>query len=203
MEKLDFKVLMKPYWRPPVGSFQIIDVPALRFIMIDGEGDPNVAPAYVAAIGWLYTLSYALKFASKAAGTDYAVALLEALWWADDMADFTMGRKDRWKWTAMIMQPDSITGAMFETAKVKGREKLGEPPASLRLERFTEGLSVQTMYVGPYADEGPTISRLHTEFLPQKGLVEAGLHHEIYVGDPRRSAPEKLKTIIRQPVRRR
>jgi hypothetical protein len=203
MEKIDFKKQMKPYWQPPVGKFVIVDVPELAFAMIDGSGDPNTSPVYANAISWLYTLSYTLKFMSKAAGRDYGVAPLEGLWWSDDMDDFLHGRKDKWSWTAMIMQPGWIKPADFAEATQKASAKLGTAPPSLRLERFTEGLSVQTMHLGPYSEEGPTIARLHSEFLPANGLVERGKHHEIYIGDPRRSAPEKLKTIIRQPVAKR
>lgn len=203
MEKVDFKKLMKPYWQPPVGEFVVVDVPELAFAMIDGAGDSNTAPAYTAAVSWLYTVSYTLKFMSKAEGRDYGVAPLEGLWWSADFDDFLKGRKDRWSWTAMIMQPDWITGQHFSEAREKAAAKLGAPPERLRLERFTEGLSVQTMYLGRYSDEGPTIRRLHEDYLPANALVERGKHHEIYVGDPRRSVPEKLKTIIRQPVARK
>jgi hypothetical protein len=201
--KVDFKRTMKPYWLPPVGKFVIVEVPELAFAMIDGAGDPNTAPEYSSAVSWLYTMSYTLKFMSKAAGRDYGVAPLEGLWWSDDMTDFLQGRKDRWSWTAMIMQPDWITPSQFAEAIKKAEAKLGAPPRSLRLERFREGLSVQTMQLGPYSGEGPTIRKLHEEFLPANGLNETGKHHEIYVSDPRRVAPEKLKTVIRQPVRKK
>jgi hypothetical protein len=203
MEKVDFKRAMKPYWQPPVGKFVIVDVPAFQFAMIDGQGNPNTAPSYANAVSWLYTLSYTLKFMSKTDGRDYGVAPLEGLWWSDDLKDFLEGRKERWSWTMMIMQPDWIGPVQFDQALAKAKAKLGAAPPALRLERFTEGLSVQTMHIGPYSEEGPTIERLHNEFLPANGLVETGKHHEIYIGDPRRSAPEKLKTVIRQPVRRR
>ena len=203
VEKVDLKKQMKALWQPPQGKFTIVDVPRLSFIKIDGKGDPNTAETYEQAVQWLYSLSYALKFMSKAAGKDYSVAPLEGLWWAEDMADFTAGRKDNWLWTAMIMQPDWITPSMFAAARDKAKDKLGNPPDSLRLEPFEEGSSVQIMYLGPYAGEGPTIARLHQEYLPANGLVENGHHHEIYIGDPRRSVPEKLKTIIRQPVKPR
>jgi len=203
MEKIDFKKTMKGLWLPPAGKFTIIEVPKMRFIKIDGAGDPNVSADYAATVQWLYTLSYTLKFASKKQlGRDYSVAPLEGLWWADDLLDFTRGDKSRWKWTMMIMQPEWITKAMFEEAMASARGKLGEPPAGVRLEDFDEGLCVQIMHIGPYSAEGPTIARLHGEFLPQNGLTENGHHHEIYIGDPRRTAPEKLKTVIRQPVRR-
>ncbi len=203
MEKVDFKKLMKAYWQPPVGKFVVVEVPTLRFIKVDGKGDPNTAAEYSAAVQWLYTMSYTLKFASKAEGRDYGVAPLEALWWAEDMSSFTANDKSKWLWTAMIMQPDWIDAARFATALEKARGKLGEPPGSLRLETFEEGLSVQTMHIGPYSAEAPTIAMLHNEFLPANGLVETGHHHEIYISDPRRTAPDKLKTVIRQPVRRR
>jgi hypothetical protein len=203
VDKVDFKKQMKPYWQPPVGRFVVVDVPPLNFLMVDGEGDPNSAPEYAVAVSWLYAVSYGVKFASKAAGRDYGVALLEGLWWSGDLADFTARRKSRWSWTMMIMQPDWIGPGEIEAAAAKAVDKLGERPASLRLERFHEGLSVQTMHVGSYDDEGPLIARMHHEFLPANGLVENGHHHEIYVGDPRRTAAEKLKTVIRQPVRRR
>ncbi len=194
---------MKALWQPPIGRFVIVDVPKMQFAMIDGQGDPNVSEDYKAAIQWLYGVSYTLKFASKRElGRDYTVPPLEGLWWADDMEDFHRREKSRWRWTMMIMQPDWIARPMFEQAVAKVREKLGEPPACLRLEDYDEGLSVQAMHVGPYDAEGPTIARLHGEFLPQNGLVETGHHHEIYIGDPRRTAPERLKTILRQPVRR-
>lgn len=194
---------MKALWQPPIGRFVIVDVPKMQFAMIDGQGDPNVSEDYKAAIQWLYGVSYTLKFASKRElGRDYTVPPLEGLWWADDMEDFQRREKSRWRWTMMIMQPDWIARPMFEQAVAKVREKLGEPPACLRLEDYDEGLSVQAMHVGPYDAEGPTIARLHGEFLPQNGLVETGHHHEIYIGDPRRTAPERLKTILRQPVRR-
>jgi len=194
---------MKALWQPPVGRFTIVDVPKMQFVMVDGKGDPNVSEDYKAAVQWLYGVSYALKFASKRElGRDYTVAPLEGLWWADDMADFVRGDKSRWQWTMMIMQPDWIARPMFDAAVARAREKLGTPPPGLRLEDYDEGLSVQVMHVGPYSAEGPTLARLHGEFLPANGLKETGRHHEIYIGDPRRTAPEKLKTVLRQPVRR-
>lgn len=194
---------MKALWQPPVGRFTIVDVPKMQFVMVDGKGDPNVSEDYKAAVQWLYGVSYALKFASRRElGRDYTVAPLEGLWWADDMADFVRGDKSRWQWTMMIMQPDWIARPMFDAAVARAREKLGTPPPGLRLEDYDEGLSVQVMHVGPYSAEGPTLARLHGEFLPANGLKETGRHHEIYIGDPRRTAPEKLKTVLRQPVRR-
>lgn len=204
MEKVDFKKIMKAFWQPPVGVFSLVDVPKLQFAMIDGKGDPNTSEEYRHAIEWLYSVTYPLKFMSKKElGKDYGVAPLEGLWWADDMSSFLTGDKHLWSWTMMIMQPDWITGEMFKAVLDKARAKLGEPPESLRLQFFHEGTAVQIMHIGPYSAEGPTILRLHEEFLPANGLVENGKHHEIYLGDPRKAAPEKLRTVIRQPVRKR
>ncbi|MCZ8548417.1 GyrI-like domain-containing protein [Mesorhizobium qingshengii] len=204
MEKVDFKKIMKAFWQPPVGVFSLVDVPKLQFAMIDGKGDPNTSEEYRHAIEWLYSVSYPLKFMSKKElGKDYGVAPLEGLWWAEDMSSFLTGDKHLWSWTMMIMQPDWITGEMFKAVLDKACAKLGEPPESLRLQFFHEGTAVQIMHIGPYSAEGPTILRLHEEFLPANGLVENGKHHEIYLGDPRKAAPEKLRTVIRQPVRKR
>jgi len=203
-DKVDFKKSMKALYAPPVGRFVEVDVPPLTYLMIDGSGDPNTAASYRSALEWLYSVSYPLKFMSKKElGRDYAVMPLEGLWWADDMSTFLSRKKDEWSWTMMILQPEVNTQAMVDAAIAKACGKLGEPPASLRLERLEEGLCVQTMHVGSYDDEGPVLAKLHDEYLPQHGLKETGRHHEIYLGDPRKTAPEKLKTILRQPVQRR
>ncbi|MCG6858235.1 MAG: GyrI-like domain-containing protein [Salaquimonas sp.] len=203
MEKTDFRKALKHLYQPSARAFSIVEVPKMQFAKIDGTGNPNTSADYAHAVQWLYSVSYPLKFMSKKElQKDYGVPPLEGLWWADDMTSFTSGDKDSWKWTMMIMQPDWISGQMFAAAVDKARAKMGEPPASLRLETYHEGLSVQIMFIGPYAEEGPVIAQLHNEFLPAEELTENGHHHEIYLGDPRKTAPEKLKTVIRQPVRR-
>ena len=203
MDKIDFRKTMKALYAPSAKDFVLVEVPPLQFLKHDGQGDPNTSATYVTGINWLYSVSYALKFASKAGlGKDYVAPPLEGLWGSDDMADFAAGRKDKWRWTQMIMVPDFITRAMVDAALEKAGKKLGTPPPTLRFEPFSEGLSVQILHVGRYADEAPTIKRLHTEFIPAQGLRENGFHHEIYLSDPRKTAPEKLKTIIRQPVAR-
>lgn len=203
MEKIDFKKTMKALWQPPAGRFVLVEVPRMQFAMVDGNGDPNTAPAYKRAVEWLYSVSYPLKFMSKKdLGRDYTVPPLEGLWWADDMTTFLTRDKGAWSWTMMIMQPDWITPRMFAAAVEKAGAKLGDAPETLRLEAFEEGLSVQTLHVGSYDDEGPVIRRLHDEYLPENGLVETGRHHEIYLSDPRKVVLEKLKTVLRQPVRR-
>ncbi len=178
-------------------------MPPLSFVQLDGEGDPNSAEAYRTGVGWLYSVSYAIKFAAKAElGRDYVVGPLEALWWADDTSSFETRRKDDWRWTIMILQPDFVTTELFAGALDKAGRKLGAPHPGLRFAPLDEGLSVKTLHVGSYDDEGPTLARLHQEFLPANGLEETGHHHEIYLSDPRKVAPEKLKTILRQPARR-
>lgn len=203
MEKVDFKKTMKAFWQPPAGRFVLVELPPLPFLMIDGAGDPNTSADYKRALEWLYSVSYGVKFMSKKElERDYTVAPLEGLWWADDMDSFLTRDKDAWSWTMMIMQAEWITPQMIARATDKAAAKLGAVPANLRLETLEEGLCVQTMHVGSYDDEGPVLRRLHEEFLPENGLVETGRHHEIYLSDPRRTLPEKLKTVLRQPVRR-
>lgn len=199
--KIDFRKSMPDLYNPTT-EFALVDVPVMTFVMNDGHGDPNTAAAYAEGLSWLYSVSYALKFASKAAGRDYVVPPLEALWWADDMADFIDRRKDNWRWTQMLMVPDFVEKAFFDDAKARAAKKLGAAPATLRYGQYHEGLSVQVLHVGPYDAEAPTIRRMHEEFMPAHDLTPTGHHHEIYLSDLRRVAPEKLKTIIRQPVRR-
>ena len=201
----DWKKELKYLYNPSAKLFSLIEVPPLQFLMIDGQGDPNTAAEYSEALAALYPLAYTLKFISKRElDRDYTVPPLEGLWWAADMAVFTVrANRDAWQWTMMIMTPEWLGREQFERAAVEVRRK--KNPVSLdkvRLETFHEGLSVQILHVGPYSAEGPTIARLHGEFLPQNGLVENGNHHEIYLGDPRRTAVEKLKTVLRQPVRK-
>lgn len=204
MDKIDFRKALSNLYAPSAKAFALVDVPAMQFVMVDGLGDPNVSAEYERGLNWVYSLSYGMKFACKAElARDYTVPPLEALWWADDMGDFTAGRKDRWRWTQMIMVPDFVTREMYEAAVAKATKKLGEPPGSLRFDRFAEGLSVQILHIGSYDDEAPTIRRLHEEYLPENGLVENGHHHEIYLSDPRKVEAAKLKTILRQPVKRR
>ncbi len=198
--KIDFRKQLKEFYDPPA-RFVVVDVPEMSFLMLDGQGNPNTAPAYGEGIQWLYSIAYALKFGSKTAERDYVVPPLEALWWSDDMSDFALGRKDKWLWTQMIMVPDFVSPELFPEAKDKAVRKLGSPPATLRLERFHEGLSVQFLHIGPYAEEAATIRRMHEEFIPSQNLALRGRHHEIYLSDPRRVAQSKLKTIVRQPVK--
>ncbi|MGF6418251.1 hypothetical protein ABH900_001730 [Stenotrophomonas sp. AN71] len=201
MDKIDFKKRDRMLYQPPAGRFVTVEVPALPYVMVDGCGDPNTAPAYLQAVPWLYAVSYALKFALKAEGQDYVVPPLEALWSADDPASFIARRKDEWSWTVMIRTPERIAADLFEAAITQSRKKRGDAPASLRHETLEEGRCLQTLHVGAYDDEGPTLAHLHDELMPARGYTFAGPHHEIYLSDPRRTASARLKTILRQPVR--
>jgi hypothetical protein len=203
MTKIDFKKEFKHLYNPSRKDFAVVDVPSMQFLMIDGHGDPNTAQEYKDAIEALYPVAYKLKFTSKKAlGKDYGVMPLEGLWWAEDMDTFTAKRdKSAWDWTMMIMQPDWITEEMVEEAVNQVEKGKGLPALpKLRLETFHEGLSVQILHIGSYDDEGPTLHRMHHEFIPENGYVMDGKHHEIYLSDMRRVAPEKLKTVLRQPV---
>jgi len=205
MTKMDFKKELKHLYQPSGKDFGLVEVPTMQFLMIDGKGDPNTALEYQQALEALYAVAYKLKFTSKQQlGKDYVVPPLEGLWWAEDMEAFTSMRdKDQWFWTMMIMTPEWITADLFqETLAVVGKGK--EPPASLsklRLETYYEGLSAQILHIGSYDDEAPTLARLHHEWMPAHGYTFNGKHHEIYLSDPRRVAPEKLKTVLRQPIK--
>lgn len=199
MTKLDHKKILKQLYNPPVRPFTVVDVPPMQFLMVDGAGNPNTAESYRLAVEALYGLSYALKFAvRKQTDVDYTVMPLEGLWWSDDMDDFTARNKDGWRWTMMIMQPEQVTAEQVETLRAEVRKK--NPPALdlVRFEMFAEGPAAQVMHIGSYDDETPTIAALH-QFIEASGNTLAGKHHEIYLGDPRKTAPEKLKTVIRQP----
>ncbi|MFE6995986.1 GyrI-like domain-containing protein [Microbacterium sp. NPDC057659] len=203
MPAVDLKKQIESY-RAVRGRFKVLTVPAMSFLMVDGHGDPNTAPEYRDAVGALYPLAYSLKFFSRRElGLDHTVMPLEALWSADDMDAFTSARdKSRWDWTVMIMVPDWITAEHVEIARNAARAKATAALDAVRFETYDEGLSVQTLHVGPYDAEGPVLDELHSRFIPENGLRMTGRHHEIYLGDPRRAAPEKLRTILRQPVER-
>jgi hypothetical protein len=185
----------------------LIDVPELQYLTVEGTGDPNTSTAYVDAVEALFSVSYTLKFMLKRSpeAFDYSVMPLEGLWWMADGRDgFDAADKSGWAWLAMILQPDRITASLVDDAVAEVVRKRGALAAgnALSLERLHEGQCAQVTHVGPYADEGPTVAALHA-FIHAQGLELTGRHHEIYLGDPRRSAPEKLRTIIRQPVAER
>lgn len=201
MAKVDFKKELKHLYNPPK-KITLVDVPLMNFLMGDGRGDPNTSPDFQAITEALYGLAYTVKFAVKSEGQDFVVPPLEGLWWMEDMTAFSPEAKDEWLWTLMIMQPQWVTAEAVEAAREEaGRKKDLPALADLRFEPYHEGRAAQIMYVGRYADEGPTIQRMH-EFIAAEGYAPAGKHHEIYLSDPRRTAPEKFKTVIRQPVRK-
>lgn len=203
MEKIDLKKKLKPLYSAAAGKCVVVDVPAMNFLMADGHGDPNTSQDYRDAVETLFAVSYTIKFMIKKgpSAVDYGVLPLEGLWWTDDPADFNSNDKDSWKWTAMVMQPEWVTQELVEAGaeQAAGKKDLPALPA-MRFESFEEGKAAQILHVGPYSEEAPTIERLH-RFIAEQGFRLVGKHHEIYLSDPRRSAPAKLKTIIRQPIR--
>lgn len=204
MTKIDFKKELKDLYQPSKKEFQIVEVPDMTFFKVDGHGTPGVVPEYTAAIEALYAMSYKTKFLSKELEKDYVVPPLEGLWWADDMASFTTALdKSKWHWTMMIMVPEWITQDMVAEARMEV-EKKKELPAlkKVRWESYQEGLAVQILHLGSYDDEGPVLARLHNEWMPEQGYKFNGLHHEIYLSDPRRVEASKLKTILRQPIQK-
>ena len=202
MEKIDFKQKHKHLYKPSAKRVEIVEVPTMNFLRVDGEGDPNTAKSFSDAIEGLFPVSYTLKFMVKkgAMAIDYGVLPLEALWWADDMSAFSAGNKDAWKWTLMIMQPEFITDDMVGEAIEEVARKKSRPSLPLvRFESFKEGKAAQIMHIGPFSEEGPTIEKVH-KFIEDNGSRKIGKHHEIYLSDIRRAAPEKWKTIVRQPM---
>jgi len=201
VEKVDFKKLLKEFYNPRKSGFQLVTVPAMKFLMIDGVGDPNIVPEYQSAVETLYALSYGAKFAFKSQGVDYIVPPLEGLWWMDDMREFSVANKHRWFWTMMIMQPEPVTNDLIRRVKEDVRKKKKLPDIDqARLEGYDESLAIQVLYTGAYADEGPTIAEMH-RYIRDNGYETNGKHHEIYLGDPRKTPADKLQTILRQPIR--
>jgi hypothetical protein len=200
MEKIDFKKKLKHLYSASAREPALVEVPAMKFLWVDGQGDPN-SPLFQSAIELLYGLSYGLKFTLKKRGRDYAIPPLEGLWWMEGIEGFDVNRREDWRWSLMVMQPDFVTAELVAQARAELAAKRGEPSLAARFEPFHEGLCAQILHIGPYAAEGPTIEKLH-RFAEAQGYRLHGRHHEIYLGDPRRSAPEKLKTLLRHPVRK-
>lgn len=212
MKILDLKKQFKSLYQPSAKKIELVQVPNLKFAMIDGAiekgSEPGKSPMFAEATQALYSLSYTLKFMFKKRKTnaiDYPVMALEGLWWVED-GFFDITVKDNWFYTLMIMQPEVITPEIFEEAREQVRKKKGDSDMlnKVRLAHFEEGLCVQTMHIGPYAAEPATINRMK-EFMAENGLKDrvgpiGGKHHEIYMSDPRRAAPDKMKTVLRHPV---
>jgi hypothetical protein len=201
LDKVDLKKELKNLYNPSAKEISVVDVPAMNFLVVDGEGAPT-SPQYSAAIEALFSVAYPLKFmVKKGKGIDYSVMPLESLWWVDDMSKFSAYRKDEWKWTAMIMQPKYVTSDDFNLTVEQVKKKKNPIALSkVRFESFKEGPSAQIMYIGPFSAEEPTIVKIHAHI--QNGGHELnGKHHEIYLNNPATTTPEKLKTIIRQPMK--
>lgn len=203
MAAIDMKKTLKELYLAVPREPALVKVPACLYLMVDGKGDPNTSKDFQEAIQALYGLSYTLKFQLKKDGIEFVVMPLQGLFHADDPAVFLKGKKREWQWTLMILQPKGVTAKRLEAARRQLMEKkrITSMPG-VRLEKLSEGLCAQVLHIGPYAAERPTIEGLH-RFIEENGCSFAGAHHEIYISDPNRTAPQKLKTIIRQPVRRR
>jgi hypothetical protein len=204
MTKIDFKKELGPLYSASANQPRSVEVAPLNYLMVDGIGNPNTSGTYADAVEALFSLAYTIKFAIRNGSrqVSYAVMPLEGLWWMDDMREFSVARKDEWKWTMMIMQPALVTGKDVEECRgsLASRKTL-RALGKVRFEAFHEGEAAQILHTGPFSEEGPTIERLHA-FIEANGYSLAGKHHEIYLSDIRRAAPAKWKTIIRQPMRR-
>lgn len=203
VQKIDFKKSLDGY-QAKRGEFRLLEIPETNYLMVDGQGDPNSDPQFAAALEAMYPVAYKLKFASKLErDRDYVVPPLEALWFAQDMDVFTTVRdKSKWEWTVMLMVPpwlgvDDVDAAIDVVRAKSAPDRL----ADVRFETLNEGLCVQTLHFGSFDDEGPVLEQLHTEFIPGERLELAGQHHEVYFSDFRKTEPEKLRTLLRQPVR--
>lgn len=201
MAKTDFKTDRKGLYAPPRGRFVEVTVPTMSFVAIDGHGDPNTSDDYRDAVEALFAVSFAAKFISKRElDRDYVVAPLEGLWSAKDPTAFVRREKNKWSWTVMIRQPDWLSSTVIDQAQQPAEKKRLAGAPLVRCETFEEGLSVQTLHVGSYDEEGPIIDQLHRTYLPTHDLMPKGRHHELYLNDPRKTAPAKLKVVLRQPV---
>ncbi len=207
MEKLDFKKEYKDFYLPK-SKPAFIQVPPISFVMVDGHGDPNGAE-YQNAVSLLYALTFTIKM-SKMSGNqpkgyfEYVVPPLEGLWNCDD-GPFDLKRRDAWCWTSMIRQPDFVTPEVFNWACEEAAKKKKDLDFSkARFETYEEGMCVQILHIGPYSTEPESVAKI-AEFITENGLMDdigkKRRHHEIYLGDPRKTAPERLKTVLRHPVR--
>lgn len=195
----DVKKDLKQLYAPKNTEWALLDVPEQRFLAVDGRGNPNTAESYARAVEALYAVAYTIKMTAKRSGEDFVVGPLEGLWWADDYTAFTVRAKDSWQWTMLVSLPARIGEDAVEAAReaVRRKKKIEAP---VRIEKLHEGRCAQALHVGSYDDEGPLLARLHGEFLAAHGLRPTGRHHEVYLGDPRRVEPAKLRTVVRQPV---
>jgi len=198
-EKLDLRKKLAHFYRPPVGGVEVLKVPRMKYVVVDGGGSPE-SDDFHQAIGTIYNVAFTMKFRSKKLlKRDYNIMALEGLWWVEG-GGFVVTKRESWQWTLMIVQPDFVTPRLFADSIKEVKAKKNPPGLErARLVPFAEGLCAQTMHVGPYSTESETIARLET-FVKEHGYKMVGKHHEIYLGDPRRAAPSKLRTIIRHPI---
>ncbi len=200
MSAADEHALLRKLYLPPVDEFVLVDVPQMRFAAIDGRGAADRSTLDT-AVKWLFKAILPVKqIAKERMGRNFVEPPLEALWWADDMQDFVCGHREKMNWRMMIVTPDWMTQAMLDEGIERASARFGEPPSEIRFVSQHEGLSAQIMHIGPHAEESAIIERLHRDYLPAHGLTPHGHHHEIYLNDPKRVAPEKCKTVLRQPV---
>jgi hypothetical protein len=203
MKKIDLKKELKHLYSASPKRVEIVDVPVMNYLMMDGKGDPNTSKEFQEAVEALFSLSYTIKFMIKKGemGIDYGVMPLEGLWWTDEMDRFTMENKEDWEWRLMIMQPGFVEKKLIDEATEQLIRKKRLPALTkVRYESFSEGRAAQIMHIGPFSEEGPTIEKLHG-FINEKGYRLHGRHHEIYLSDIRKAAPENWRTVIRQPIK--
>jgi hypothetical protein len=202
VDKVDFKKSLKQLYNPSEKDMHIVDVPGMKFLMVDGQGNPNTSLQYQQAIEVLYSMSYGIKFALKSLGYDHVIPPLEGLWWMENMKEFNRENIDQWNWTMMIMQPDWVSPETVESVKATvGKKKANSNVERVRYEKYIEGLVVQKLYFGEYKNEAPVIKDIHT-YISFNGYVTNGKHHEIYLSDIRKTPADRLQTILRQPIRR-
>ena len=195
-----FHERLNELYLPPEKEFTLIDVPEIKYAVIDGKGNPE-HPSFKEASKWLYSVVHIVKpYMKERMGKNFADPPLEYQFWAEDERDFIEGNKDQWKWRVMVVFTDWITQKQFEDAVAEVELKLGPPPKSLKLKDIHEGKSVQIMHIGEYEGIKAICDELYTSYLPENNLKPNGYYHEIYLNDPNRTAPKKRRIVIRQPV---
>jgi hypothetical protein len=203
---IDFKKEQKELYQPKTTP-SIVDVPEMVFIAVDGKGDPNTSEEYANAVEVLYGLSYGIKMSNKSI-LEYVVPPLEGLWDVDDDTfkggGATIIDKSKFEWISLIRQPNFVTDEVFEIAKAAlAKKKPNLNTSKANLIRITEGLCVQVMHIGSYDEEPATIATMDKYAIDNGYAIDISgtrRHHEIYLSDPRKTAPEKLKTVIRHPI---
>jgi hypothetical protein len=201
MGKIDFKKQLKELYSASAAKISIVEVPDMNYLSIDGQGDPNNSQEFSDAVEALYSVAYSIKFdIKKSKGTDFGVMPLEGLWWCNEIELFSMNNKREWKWTLQVMQPNLVSESDYKKAltEVAAKKKL-LLLSKIRYESYCDGLAVQVLHIGPYDNEESNIKRLHT-FIDENGFSKTGKHREIYLSDARKTAPDRLKTILRQPI---